>query len=267
MMSIHALLKAAKAPAKSYTMEGELYLSKTGWLMLRIPHSLVRGVFSTINEQGIELPTNSYGKLEAHIGVMSPAEIGQVGGSAKITERGKTFSYTLGPLRTIAKPSDTSLSRVWHLEVKSPTLQALRRSYGLNGDGKFDLHITVAVRRKNVLTEGQPSKVRKVSNPFKALTEDAADAPDFSDSFSVQKSSSAKPVTIASAMGAALRKVMFTTKTSDDKNMPVIVIRKQFSVSIVTPRSAKPKKEDTDSPSDSDNKKDKTSEQADAESE
>ena len=68
-------------------------------------------------------------------------------------------------------------------------------------------------------------------------------------------------------MGAALRKVMFTTKTSDDKNMPVIVIRKQFSVSIVTPRSAKPKKEDTDSSSDSDNKKDKTSEQADAESE
>jgi len=271
MISICDLLKAAKAPSKSYAMEGELYLSKTGWLMLRIPHSIVRGVFSTINEQGIELPHNPSGKLEAHIGVMRPEEIDQIGGAEKITERGKTFSYTLGPLRTIARPEDTSLSRVWHLEVNSPTLQALRRSYGLNGEGKFDLHITVAVRRKNVLSQGQPSKVRKVPNPFKALTEDAADAPDFSDAFAVQKSSSAIPVTVASAMGLALRKVMFTTKTGDDKNMPVIVIRKQFSVSIVMPRSSKSKKEDTEedteSSADVDSKQDATSEPEDAGSE
>jgi len=237
-MGICDLFKAAKAPVKSYAMEGELYLSQTGWLMVRVPHSFVRGVFSTINEQGIELPTNPSGKLEAHISVMRPAEIEQLGGPAKITERGKSFSYTIGPLRTIPKPADTSLSRVWYVEVKSPSIQALRRSYGLNSKGKFDLHITTAIRRKNVLTDNTTSKATKKSNPFLDLTATAAGDPDFSQSFSVKK-----PVTVKSALDSAIRKILFSVKDKDDKNTPVVVVQRSLSVCLITPKKTEKKKD------------------------
>ena len=247
-MGIRDLFKAAKAPAKSYAMEGELYLSKTGWLMVRVPHSLVRGVFSTINEQGIELPTNPSGKLEAHISVMRPEELEQIGGPERITERGKAFSYTLGPLRTIAKPADTSLSRVWYVEVKSPDIQALRRSYGLSSNGKFDLHITAAVRRKNVLTDNATTKSPKKSNPFLDLTETAAGEADFSESFPVKKA-----VTVKSALDSAMRKILFSVKDKNDKPTPVVVVKRHFSVSLITPKPLNDDKDDADDSAEKEN--------------
>ena len=172
------LLKQARVPDKSYAMEGELYLSSTGWLMLRVPHPMGRGVFSTINETGLELPKNPEGKLEAHITVMRPEELSQIGGAEKIDERGKRFSYTLGPLRTVARPADNSLSRVWYIEVKSPELSELRRSYGLSNtpdNDKYQFHITVAVRRKNVLSSRETSKADDSPTTFDGVLEGSSD--------------------------------------------------------------------------------------------
>jgi hypothetical protein len=61
------------------------------------------------------------------------------------------------------------------LRVHSPELQELRRSYGLSSlpnDGKFDFHITVAIRRKNVLGRNTVSKGIVIQNDVDPATTD-----------------------------------------------------------------------------------------------
>ena len=50
--------QAAAKPSMSYGMVGELQLSKSGWLLLRVPNAVVRGAFAALNEPGVELPLN-----------------------------------------------------------------------------------------------------------------------------------------------------------------------------------------------------------------
>lgn len=145
----------------SYDLAGRLYLSSTGYLMLSVPNALVRGVYSALDEHGLELPPTPEGQLNGHISVMRPEEIAALGGAEKITERGKTYAYTLGRLYTTEPEGWKDMDRVWMIRIHSPELQALRRSYGLSSlpnEGKYDFHCTVAVRRKGVLARNDKSK-------------------------------------------------------------------------------------------------------------
>ena len=156
------LVKSAEDPTVVYNMSGRLYLSKSGWLLLSVPNTLVRGVFSAMKEPGIELPSHSDGTLEAHISVMSKQDVDGLGGPDVITERGKTFSYSLGQMYTVKPTTWANVSRVWYLKVISPELQTLRKSYGLTpfpNDNKYDFHVTVAIRRRGVLARNNTSKV------------------------------------------------------------------------------------------------------------
>ena len=156
--------KTAADLQASYDSAGSLYL-KTGtngsWLMLQVPNAVVNGVFATINEPGVELPLTSKGSLEAHITVMSPEELETIGGAQKITERGKTFRYRIGGLYSVEPEGWKEVSRCWLLKVHSPALQKLRMSYGLTAlprGGHFDFHITVAIRKVNVLGRNSVAK-------------------------------------------------------------------------------------------------------------
>lgn len=139
----------------SYAMTGKLYFSKSGYLLLSVPNALGRGVFDAMTEPGIELPTSgTTGQYNAHISVMRPDEVKQAGGADKITERGHELRYTLGPLRSCEPHGWNDVSRCWMLSVQSPALEGLRKSYGLTPKpfgNQFDFHITVAIRKKNVL--------------------------------------------------------------------------------------------------------------------
>lgn len=153
---VTTMYKEAKAstPQNSYAMAGRLYAAKSGWLLLSVPNPIVRGIFDTLTEPGIELPGFKGSGLNAHISVMRPEEIDQIGGIDKVTERGHMFRYTLGPLKTVEPHGWTEMSRVWMVEVSSPELKKLRVSYGLSplpNENRFKFHITVAVRRRNVL--------------------------------------------------------------------------------------------------------------------
>jgi len=149
--------KTAASGETSYALTGKLVLSQTGYLLLTVPNALVRGAFQAMSEPGVDLPgsnmTSGTGELNAHITVMRPEEIAQIeGGGDAIIERGKDFSYTLGPLRSMNPAGWGGVSRVWFISVRSPELKKLRRSYGLTALPKndtYDFHITVAVRRKN----------------------------------------------------------------------------------------------------------------------
>lgn len=150
----------------SYGLTGRLYFSRSGWLLLSVPNALGQGAFDAINEPGIELPVSqTTGRYNAHITVMSPDDIAQIGGPNKITERGHEMCYTLGPLRVVEPSGWKTVSKCWFIEVKSPDLEKLRKSYGLTslpGDD-HPFHITVALRKKSVLLDNDVAMGRVVA--------------------------------------------------------------------------------------------------------
>lgn len=161
-------------PLISYALSGELQATSGDWVLLSVPNALVRGLFDAMSETGIELPPRSGGEdgLKAHISVIRPEELAIIGGADKLSERGHHFHYTLGPLRTTVPAGWDAMSRVWFVEVRSPELEKLRKSYGLSAlpnEGKFGFHISIAVRRKNVLKPG--NEVTKISTDVSGMPE------------------------------------------------------------------------------------------------
>jgi len=153
------LARTTTKAAADYLLSGRLYVSKSGWLMLSVPNALVRGLFDALTVPAAELPLPGLlnvpnvdeHTLNAHISVMTADEVQKIGAD-KITERGHTFHYALGGLKEIAVRNIDGISRVWVVQVASPALTALRKSYGLSASPhNHGLHITVAVRRKHVL--------------------------------------------------------------------------------------------------------------------
>ena len=148
-------MKQASDTELSYGMGGMLYLSDSGWLLLQVPNALVRGAFAALQEPGVELPPSGpEGRLNAHISVIRPEELETIGGPEVVVERGKTFRYSLGEIRTVRPAGWEEMDRVWFIKVRSPDLEKLRKSYGLSArpkNNEFDFHITIAVRKKKVL--------------------------------------------------------------------------------------------------------------------
>jgi hypothetical protein len=161
------LYRGDKQASTNQPLSGRLYVSKSGWLLLSVPNALVRGVFDALTAPGAELPTAGVMNvpnvanelLNAHISVMTGDEVASIGAN-KINERGHMFGYALGALKEIDVRNVDGVSKVWALQVTSPALSALRKSYGLSPMPKDDepFHITVAVRRKNVLRHNSVSK-------------------------------------------------------------------------------------------------------------
>lgn len=167
-LSRSAQKAAAAAPELSYGLKGKLYLSKNGWLMLQVPNSLGRGAFDALHEPGAELPvSDSYGAYNAHVSVVRPEEFEEAGlDPEKVTERGHDVSYTTGEVRTVVPDGWDGVSRVWFIIIRSPELEAIRKSYGLpalpqkNGES-FQFHCTFAIRRRNVLRDSDVTKGRQ----------------------------------------------------------------------------------------------------------
>jgi len=160
------LAKGGKTASAEYQLSGRLYAAKSGWLLLSVPNALVRGVFDAITAPGVELPLAGAMNvpnvdkdlLNAHISVMTAAEVEKIGAD-NITERGQSFSYTLGSVREVSANNIDGVSKLWLIEVASPGLSALRKSYGLSALPKDQpFHITVAIRRTKVLGNNSVSK-------------------------------------------------------------------------------------------------------------
>ncbi|TMJ00890.1 MAG: hypothetical protein E6G97_18320 [Alphaproteobacteria bacterium] len=151
-----SLVKKGGTPETTHALAGRLYLSRSGWLLLSVPNALVRGAFDALDEPGLELPSgHNGGRLNSHISVISPREMEKANLDPEaVSERGHSFHYTLGPIRTVRPKNWEEIERVWYIQVKSPELEKLRLSYGLSArpnNDKFDLHCTIAVRRRGVL--------------------------------------------------------------------------------------------------------------------
>lgn len=152
-------VKEASDSAPAYSLSGMLYLSRSNWLLLSVPNSLVRGVFSALDEPGLELPLKD-GKLEAHVTVFSDEELSQIG-AENITERGKRFAYRLGGLYRFKPDGWSDIAEVFAVRVHSPAMQQLRVSYGLTPiphGGEHPFHITVGMVRKGTLGRNETAK-------------------------------------------------------------------------------------------------------------
>jgi len=161
------LSRGNKQASTNHPLAGRLYVSKSGWLLLSVPNALVRGVYDALSAPGAELPTAGAMNvpnvaddiLNAHISVMTADEVAAIGAS-KINERGHMFGYSLGALKEITPKNVAGVSKLWAIQVSSPQLSDIRKSYGLsplpNGDHAF--HITVACRRKGVLLNNSTGK-------------------------------------------------------------------------------------------------------------
>lgn len=145
--------KIAADSSLSYSMKGRLTFSSSGWVILEVPNALGNGAFQALNELGIEQPVSgSLGRYNAHISVIRPEEVEQIGGPDMLAQyRGQMFSYTIGSVREIQNPAGwPEVAKIWVLEVKSPELLKLRRSFNL-GEPKYPFHITFAIRKRNIL--------------------------------------------------------------------------------------------------------------------
>lgn len=162
----HGWLAKSSAAVVSHHLAGRLYMAKSGWLLLSVPNALVRGVFDAMTAAGVELPRAGVMNvpnvdkelLNAHISVMTVEEAEKIG-AGNINERGHSFRYSLGPVKEITPNNIDGVSKIWAIQVSSPDLSALRKSYGLSPLPKDEpFHITVAVRRTNVLRDNDISK-------------------------------------------------------------------------------------------------------------
>ncbi len=143
-------------------MTGLLQATSSGYLIIGVPTALVRGVFDAMHEPGISLPSAvDDGALRAGIVVMTPEELGTLGGATKVQERGKHFTYHLGNLEEAPAYRWPGVATCWHLRIKSPELGKLRRSYGLPTklEGGADFSIVVACRKTGVLAANTTRKV------------------------------------------------------------------------------------------------------------
>lgn len=160
--------KTAARPRESLAFAGKLVKSSSGWVLLEIPNAFVRGAFMALDAPGTQLPYHGEGRLNAHISVMRPEELTQLGESVKLHELGKRFKFQVGPLKEVEPLGWKAVERVWMLSVESPELEDLRKSYGLppkprKGDQTLPFHITIAIRKRGVLAR---SKTRKEAAIF-----------------------------------------------------------------------------------------------------
>jgi len=159
-LMLYDLVKSAET-RNSVKLSGLLQMLSSGVLIIAVPTSLVRGVFDALHAPGICLPSSiDGGAVRAGIIVMTPEEVTSVGGPAKITERGKPYSYNLGQLVEVPAKNWPGVSTCWHLEIKSQELEQLRRSYGLPSKlaPNTEFSIVVACRKTGVLTANSKSK-------------------------------------------------------------------------------------------------------------
>jgi hypothetical protein len=135
------------------TFRGLLQLAKSGHLVVAVPAAVVRGLYDSLDAPGLSLPKNDDGSVRSTVVVMTPEEVQLLGGPDKITERGRSFTYSFGDFFIAPAKNWTGAAKCWLWHVRSPELAQLRRTYGLPSkiDGVSDFSLMIAYQKSSVL--------------------------------------------------------------------------------------------------------------------
>jgi hypothetical protein len=141
-------LKIAGQELKEVELFGILKQSKNGFVYLDISNNVIHGLFTMIDEEGIEKPPYfDKDGVGCHISVISEEEIKD----KKIKEIGEKFKFKLDKMYSVKPDTWEEMERVWFISLKAPRLSDLRKKYDLPAtykDKGEDFHISVAVKRK-----------------------------------------------------------------------------------------------------------------------
>lgn len=140
------------AAGQGVELSGLLQLTKlrgAECLVVSVPVALVRGVFSAMTSPGIELPTDTDGRVTSCIQVVTDQELATVTRPERFTaDRGKAFAYRIGKVHETDAGGKDGISKSWAMRIDSPQLSLLRRTHGLP---PMEFWLPVAVRRVGVL--------------------------------------------------------------------------------------------------------------------
>lgn len=145
-------LQEASDVMTSYDLVGDLYLSHSGWVLLSVPNQVIKSLYDILHVEGADLPYHSDGTLTGHISVIRDDEMDQVDNLELYRFLGQSYTYTLGPVRTVNPDGWDEMDQVWFVECDSPELEAVRQELGLTArpkNNEFHFHITIAVRRSD----------------------------------------------------------------------------------------------------------------------
>lgn len=152
----HGYLCKAGAHAPVHALSGRLQAGPNGGIELTVPASLIKGVFDALHEPGAEFVVRN-NRTEAAIKVMTKTEVDKIGGPNKITERGHSYNYTLGPI--VELPANGEYEKLWAISIDSQNLGDIRKSYGLETSPQLGFYIPVGIKKKNVTKENEVSKL------------------------------------------------------------------------------------------------------------
>lgn len=142
------------------------YDSKSGRLIVPVPVALVRGVYDAMDEPGLSsIQGTPGGSLRNGITAMLDSEVTAIGGADNVTERGKSYAYTLSSLKEVPAKGWPGVSVCWFLTVVSPALESLRKSYGLAARPADGFAVAVACRKTGVLRENASTKLELDTSP------------------------------------------------------------------------------------------------------
>ena len=152
----HGHLYKSGAHSPVHALSGRLQAGPNDSIELTVPASLIKGVFDALHEPGAEFVVRN-NRTESAVKVMTKDEVKKIGGIDKITERGHSYNYTLGPIVELSANGD--YDKLWAISIDSKDLGEIRNSYGLETSPQLGFYIPVGIKKKKVTEENKVSKL------------------------------------------------------------------------------------------------------------
>jgi len=134
---------------KEVNLKGKLQQAPNGFTYLKIPNALINSLFAIVDEEDIVKPPydqKKYNSIGAHVTVIYDEEVKE--NDLEIKEIGEEFNFTLGEFKSTHPDGWDEVEEVYFVQIHSPELEALRKSYGLSKKvSGHEFHITVAVEK------------------------------------------------------------------------------------------------------------------------
>jgi hypothetical protein len=143
-------VKIAAGKLSEVKLKGVLKQTKEGFVYIKLSNDVIHGLFTLIDEEGIEEPPYfGKGEIGAHISVISDEEAEEKE-IEKIDELGEEFSFKMLGMKSVKPKGWKEMARVWFVEFEAPEIEKMRQKYGLPKSykgTKNKWHVSVAIKK------------------------------------------------------------------------------------------------------------------------